>query len=574
VVARERQPGDGAASGTRPLAAVPWPARLAALLLLLAFALQASAAARRDSVTIDEFVHLPVGLYALYTRDFSLDPINPPWPRMIAASALLSHPPSFSPEPGTAHWSMGYQFMRDNADEYQALFVRGRTMIILVTVLLGVLVFLWACELYGWQSGLAALAMFTVSPTMLAHGHLVTLDMSGALGFTATAYATWRMLRRPSARTAAVVGAALGVATLLKLSGSVLVAALLGSVAASVVGDRDDAGRPGPLRWLGLLALAGAVTVLVVNAGYGFEGTLAPLATAKLAEGGRLASIAETWPWLRVPFPRPFVDGVDMVLEVGKEHEPSYFLAGELSSEGWWYYHLVAFALKTPLPIVAISLLAFVAWLAGKGRGSREYCVFLPVLLVFASNALFNSLQIGVRHVLPVYPLLFVGASPWIPAALVAARSSTAGRVAAALVLVGAGWLLAGTLRVAPRYLQYFNEVAGGPEGGHRWLIDSNVDWGQDLLRLREYMDREELEGVHLAYFGRVHPHVYGIRFAPLERGRSHGVAVVSASFLMGRPYFWYLGGRMRWVPGGTYTWLQEEEPIARVGSMFVYQIE
>jgi hypothetical protein len=126
---------------------------------------------------------------------------------------------------------------------------------------------------------------------------------------------------------------------------------------------------------------------------------------------------------------------------------------------------------------------------------------------------------------------------------------------------------------VAPRYLQFFNELAGGAEGGHRWLIDSNIDWGQDLIRLREHLERERIESVSLAYFGRVNPRVYGIRFTPLTRD-SHGIAVISASFLMGRPYLWYLGGRLRWVPARTWTWLQDREPIARVGSMFVYRLE
>jgi hypothetical protein len=563
-----------ATRATRTATSIPWPARVAALVFLLVFAVQASIAARRDSVTIDEFVHLPVGLYTLYTRDFSLDPINPPWPRMIAASALLFHPPAFAPKPGMAHWSMGYLFMQSNAAHYQELFARGRTMIILVATLLGFLVFVWASQLYGWPAGLAAVTMFAFSPAMLAHGHLVTLDMSGALGFTVTAYATWRMLERPRARTAIATGAAIGVATLLKLSGFVMAAVVVACVVVSAAAERGDRTRPSPARWLLLLSLAAITTLLVINAGYGFDGTMALLSSAKLAPDGKLAGLAASWPWLRLPLPRPFLEGLDMVLEVGKEKEPSYFLAGKLSSEGWWYYHLAAFALKTPIPLVAVSILAVGAWLVGKGRGRREYCVFFPVLLIFVSNSLFNSLQIGVRHVLPVYPLLFVGASPWIVAPLRLRRASIAGALGTVLVCVGALWLVGGTLRVAPRYLQYFNEIAGGAEGGHRWLIDSNIDWGQDLIRLREYIAREGLPGVYLAYFGRVDPRVYGIRFAPLERGRSHGVAVVSASFLMGRPYFWYLGGRMRWVPSGTYTWLQDLEPIARVGSMFVYRLE
>jgi hypothetical protein len=263
-----------------------------------------------------------------------------------------------------------------------------------------------------------------------------------------------------------------------------------------------------------------------------------------------------------------------MVLNVGKETEPSFFLFGELSSEGWWYYHLAAFAVKTPIPLLIFFVLALVAWAAGRSRGSREYCLVLPVLILFASNALFNSLQIGVRHVLPALPLLIVLASPWLADALGgiarAGKARAVGIAAAALF----AWYAIGTVAVAPRYLQYFNELAGGPGGGHRVPVDSNIDWGQDLLRLREYMTREGVEQVDLAYFGRVDPRVYGIRFAPLERSSRARYAAISATFLMGRPYFWYLGGQLRWVPGQTYAWLRERTPVARAGSMFIFDLE
>ena len=240
-------------------------------------------------------------------------------------------------------------------------------------------------------------------------------------------------------------------------------------------------------------------------------------------------------------------------MNVGKQPDTSYFLAGELSSQGWWYYHLVAFALKSSLPMLLLALGCLAHALLRGGMGRREYALWIPIALIFLSNALFNSLQLGVRHVLPAYPLLFVAISPRVRFLLAgfraAAERATALAAAAALLLA---WHAAGTLAVAPRYLQFFNELAGGAEGGHRWLIDSNLDWGQDLIRLREYLQRERIDVVNLAYFGRVNPKVYGIRFVPLERD-SRGIAVISASFLMGRPYLWYLEGRMRWVPAETY---------------------
>jgi hypothetical protein len=164
-------------------------------------------------------------------------------------------------------------------------------------------------------------------------------------------------------------------------------------------------------------------------------------------------------------------------------------------------------------------------------------------------------------------------AAPWLARALSRLRLPHAARTVPAAVVFALLWYVGGTLAVAPRYLQYFNELAGGADGGHRVLIDSNIDWGQDLIRLRDYMEAEGIESVYLAYFGRVDPKVYGVRYRPLENTSRGGRAVVSATFLMGRPYFWFLGGRMRWVPAQTYAWLRDREPIARVGSMFVFDL-
>jgi len=561
-----------------PISPSPRPVRLVAALLVCAFVAQAVVASHRDSVTIDEYAHLPVGLYILYTGDFSVDPINPPLARMLAALPLLTRPPAFRADPRAGAWGLGYELMVQNAERYQSMYEHARLVIIAMAVALGLLVFVWARRMYGWPEALAALFLWTFSPGLLAHGHLVTLDMAGALGFAAALYAVWRFLERPSWTWTVVLAAVIGVATLLKLSGFVLIAAVLLLIGVRAVGERSVEEPAGPtiMGWLARIVVIGLVAMLVLNAGYGFQGTFASLDTATFDPHGRLAALREALPWLRLPLPIPFLDGVDMVLNVGKGHEPSYFLAGRLSSEGWWYYHLAAFALKTPLPLLLVSVAATVAWILGRGRGRRGYCLFLPVIVIFAANSLFNSLDIGVRHVLPVLPLLCIASAPLLAGGFrrwAAGSRDVRTRVQCVAAAVLVLWYTAGTLAVAPRYLQYFNEVAGGPSRGHEMLIDSNIDWGQDLIRLREFMTRRGYDSVHLAYFGRVHPGVYGIRFLPLEGHDVHGPVVVSASFLMGRPYFWYQGGRMRWVHANTYTWLQSYKPIARVGSMFAYEL-
>jgi hypothetical protein len=551
----------------------PPRARVAALLLLLLFCVQAGIGALRDSVTIDEFANLPLGLHLLRTGDLELDPINPPLVRALAATPVLlggAELEAADAELGT--WGLGYAFLERNRGRYHALFLRARLVMVGLAVLLGLVVFLWARDLAGWPAGLAALGLFAFSPTALAHGHLVAFDLPGALGFSAALYALWTLLEKPSPRHACLLGVALGLATLLKLSGLVLPLLVIGLLGLRALDPREPS-SPGAARWLGLLVVAGGVALLVLNLGYGFDGTLAPLGLARLDPRGGLSEIQQALPWLRLPVPLRFLEGADMALQWGRDREASYFLMGELSSEGWWYYHLAAFLFKTPLPLVIAALAATGLWVTSRFPGRRAYCVFLPILAVFASNALLNPLQIGVRHVLPVYPLVFVAAGVLVASGLRPAAGGFEPAARRAAVALGLVWYVAGSLAVAPRYLQYFNELAGGPTRGHELLIDSNLDWGQDLIRLREYMEAKGLDEVTLAYFGRVDPRAYGVRFRPRHGPRARGPVVVSASFLMGRPYFWYWRGEWQWVPANTYAWLRRFEPVERVGSLFVFDL-
>jgi hypothetical protein len=270
------------------------------------------------------------------------------------------------------------------------------------------------------------------------------------------------------------------------------------------------------------------------------------------------------------------------VTTAGKLQIPSYFLAGELSAEGWWYYHLAAIALKAPLPLLLAACLGLVGLARGRWRARRAYCVVAPLVVVFAANSLFNTLYIGERHVLPAYPLLCMLAAPafahpvssWLARRKAGRPAGPRRSAAAALSVLGLSWYLAGTLAVAPQYLRFFNEAAGGPDRGHEWLIGSNVDWGQDLIRLREWMEARELPWIHLVYYGRVEPAAYGVRYRPLDATTRHGLVAISASFLMGRPYLTRYDGRTGWVRPGTFTWLQAYRPVARVGSIFVFDLD
>ncbi|MEA2626722.1 MAG: hypothetical protein QOD06_2767 [Candidatus Binatota bacterium] len=554
---------------------VPTVARLVAAGLYLAFTLQAGIACLRDSVTIDEFVHLPVGLFMLRHGAFDADPINPPLSRMLPALPLLLQRERVETPPAVPHWTMGHFFMVQNAERYQELFVQARCVVILMTVALAALVQLWTRQLYGWRASIAALAVFAFSPSLLAHGHLVTADAPGALGFVAVLYATWWLLEHLSVGRAALVGILLGLTILLKLSGAILILVITALVVFSAL-RAAGTGAAAAFRAAALLAVVVIVAIAVMNLGYGFQGTGRRLSEISLAPGGIGSRIAASAPWIRLPLPAALVRGFDLAGAGEKPSPGEYFFAGERSSKGWWYYHLAAYGLKTPLGFLALVVVALAARSARFVHGPRDYCVYAGIAAVFLANSFLNPLNFGVRHVLAADPLLAIVVSPVIAGAI--SRAWRAPRrmalARAAAVVLAVGWSAASCLAISPRYLEYFNEIAGGPSRGHEWLVDSNLDWGQDLIRLREYLDRRGLDTVHLAYFGRAHPGVYGVRFSPLEPGVTEGVGVISASFLMGRPYWaWMRPDRPVWIDSGAFDWLARLQPIDRVGSMFVFDL-
>jgi len=248
------------------------------------------------------------------------------------------------------------------------------------------------------------------------------------------------------------------------------------------------------------------------------------------------------------------------------------FFLGEYSWKGWWSYFLVAFLIKTPVGSLFLVLASLVCYRAGKPLGRREVVfLVLPVALLF-TVATMGRINIGLRHVLPVYPLLFVVASRL---ATVRFRQP---RVMPFILAIALTATAISSLRVAPHQLAYFNEIVGGPAEGYRYLSDSNIDWGQDLEGLKAYMDREGVPILYLSYSGTAPPAAYGIRYQyapawglssqfPFElvpEGLTREVIAISVFNLQGVAF----GDRDR------YGWLQRKAPVAKIGfSIYVYDL-
>jgi hypothetical protein len=380
-----------------------------------------------------------------------------------------------------------------------------------------------------------------------------------------------RLLERVTAARVGVSAFALGAALLSKHSALLLGVVLPALAAGRLLLRRREGQKEPPARALVALALTAAVAWGVVWTGYRFRFAAAadPAATGSLTwrapSGGVVdgaARFAAAQRWL----PEAYAHGLADL--TARAQSRRAFLLGRYSNEGWWYYFPVAFALKTPLPMIVLLGLAVFAMRAGP----RVPALFLWLpAAAFAAVSLTTRVNIGYRYVLPLLPFLFVAAGragAWLWS------TGRGGRVAAALLVA---WYALGTLRTHPHHLSYFNEIAGGPYGGYRYLVDSNVDWGQDLMRLRAFVEENKIARVRLSYFGTAPPDRYGIPHELLpsvmrpfpETFRVHigegDIVVVSATNLQGL----YLPRVVRHLMER----LEALAPIARVGpSLLVYR--
>lgn len=583
----------------RPRVAV---AVLAALALVYSW--QCWTAASRWSMTMDEALHIPAGYVYWTTGDFSFNAEHPPLAKLIATAPLLASRPRLPALEGFAAAS-GYEFCFE-ANETRAILVAPRLMIAGLGLLLGVVVYLWGRALAGPRVGLLAAFLCLLEPNLTAHGSLVTTDLPLALFFLLAVAGLWGLARRFTAPRLAAFALAVAAAATTKFSAVLLAPVVVLLVVIVVLSPRDLPWSPGGWRtggpalapvlrgraakaWAlgGAVLAAAAVAYAAIWAAYGFAyrgPDRADLVHVKsvpgiLEEWRKVGPVAGEQPYRFVDehrlLPHAYVAGL-LHVAIHNARGHGAYLLGEVSAFGWPEYFPLAILYKTPLPL--LLLLAAGAALAARRRtlAGRD-AVFLlvpPAFYLLASMA--GNLNIGVRHVLPVYPFMAIVAASSL-AALPRLERRAARRLAAALAALAAWHAIEG-VRYRPHFLSYFNQLAGGPAGGYRVLSDSNVDWGQDLFLLAEWAARNDARGLKMAYFGPALPDADAgiaceyVTPPPLKPRvpnkvslRDGDLLAVSATYLAG------MGGL---TPYDAFKFLEHYRPLARIGySIFVYRI-
>ena len=503
--------------------------------MLAGHAVLAFDTARKMSVTHDEYWHLPVGLLNWKTGRFAFDTLNPPLVRMFSALPLLvtdAQAPSI--ETPTDPTGYGDRFQTANRGRLQSYFLIGRCMIVLLSVLTGMILALWSWKLFGPGSACLTAFLWSVSPTVLAHASLVTTDLGAAAFFTATLFLLWNFASHPSWKLAFLFGVVLGLAQIAKYTCLLLYPLSIMLWFVIRLGNRNVLSvskRVVAVQWLATLL----VSLGTLNAGYFFGGSFSSLESYHFGSKdlSQLSSILHGINAVPVPLPRDYLEGFDRQRRIMEQEHP-VFLDQRWNTEGFGHYYLMALLYKLPhaLQLLIITSAVFLLFSGREERHARIQIVLLLPAMSLLTIASFSGMQLGLRYVLPAFPFLFLfagQATRWIQWKHSPIRSL-------ALSAVIAGMLL--PLGNHPHHLAYFNEYAGGPVAGRFHLLDSNLDWGQDLGRLKEFVAANQIEELHLAYFGTMPPKEYGLRYRlPASHHPEPGWHAVSVNFVQGRPH-------------------------------------
>ncbi len=541
---------------------------LVVIALLATFAAMAVTSMLRKSATFDEPLHLAAG-YAYWTQnEYRFSTENGNLAQRWAALPLLFGDHHF-PDGTRGNFRVGFDFLFNSGNDAKKILMQGRAMMVLLGIALGLLVYIWSRELFGRSGGLLSLTLYCFSPTILAHTRLATSDLTVALFFTLSVWCIWKMLHRVSIAAVIWCGLATGALFVSKMSAVLIVPMALILIAVRLFSRvpllvalgraKTIASKPKMAQiFVALLIVQILMVAGVVRAFYGFRFSAKQPAPIQMqqptkkkittAEGKKPADkiaekteVAQERPrdlhrepaFIRslIQFarkyrlvPEAYLQGLQVVARYSLVR-PAFF-NGRYGAGGWHWFFPYCFMVKTPLPLFLLLVLGGVAavfgwhlcrkeanagWIRIVAQSLYRTSPLWVLLAVYWATAINTNLNIGQRHILPVYPATFILAGS---AAFWLGRRNLVTRVTVAIALI---LFMTESIKIWPNYLAYFNQIAGGPRHGYQHLVDSSLDWGQDLPQLKAWLDQKGLNNhentpVYLSYFGNGNPTYYGIK--------------------------------------------------------------
>jgi tetratricopeptide (TPR) repeat protein len=483
-----------------------------ALALLAALIFQLASASRANSITWDEGHHLFDGYTIWKHADYGLNPEVPPLVKLVSAIPILQMPLFVPPLQGrysqTEAFLDGQDFIFRNDTE--KLLFRARMTSSIFMVALAIAIFATGYEMFSPLAALIGLAFLVFDPNFLAHGALVTTDVGIACFIFLSIYLAYRYTMRPSIPRLVLVGFVAGLALVTKFTGLLVLPMLFLLAVAELLQARD---------WrLFTRRIAASIVITFISLGvlwsfYGFRYNTRPSGlqpNPPLADylkgvpnpkdAQHLALLARTH-----LLPEAYIYGLANT-KITENADTSYFF-GHIYRHGHWFYFPVAFLIKSTIPLLLLLIAALIIIVTGRLKHRRELLFLLLPCVIYLAVAMHSDMNIGIRHILPVYAFLYV---------LVGAAAASLVHLdrrwsyPLALLLL---WQVVASVRVAPAYMAYANEAWGGPQSVHKYLGDANSDWGQQLKSAKQYLDSRGVKDCWIAYFvdGVVDPSYYGI---------------------------------------------------------------
>lgn len=519
---------------------------LVSLLLFLIF-IQTFLGARLFSVAMDEQVHLSAGFVHLQSREIEFGKSSTPFIGMLTAlpGFLFSKPAIDTKDQyilNNDFWNFGNKFLfSNNADQ---LVLWGRLVIIFLVILLGIYVFKWANELFGVKAGLFSLFLFAFIPTVIGHSQLISTDVGLAVFFFISSYYFWKFLKEKKRSHQVYAGIFMGMTLGAKFSGVLLVPLFL------------------------LFVFLAELTTSNVQRTFDVK-----IVKKKLLNFVRIIlpvfGIAFFVLWAIYFFPKnlDFYSG-GLKLLYAEDSNPNYsvYLNGNFQEGGWWYYFLEGFAIKTPIPFLVFLLWSLVRFKKYRITFLDKMYLLMPAIFLIGFTSL-SAHNLGVRYLIPVYPFLAVYSGGII--------NLVGKKILWALVIPLSVWYAVSSISVHPNQLAYFNEFIGGSDNGYKYMDDSNIEWGQDLKRLKRFIDENpKTKVVYIWRQGDKALDYYGIgkekNIIDLKQNwwtEPKGVYAVSSHFLVRAKIMSQLYG------DPTLDWASLYKPVSKIGqSFFVYE--
>lgn len=543
-----------------------------------------------DSATMDEKAHIPAGYSYIVKGDYRLNPEHPPLAKALSGISLYSSKSFWGGNDFFQNeswekidqWQAGEDFIFKSGNDADKLIFMARLPMVLIMLGLGVILFLWARELWGNWIGLIVSSLYLYSPTALAHGHLVTTDIPITFCFLLVMYSYWKFLSQENVQKPKktkwlwLTGISLGILFLTKFSAIIILPMVFFILSFWAYWNKKHKAESfwkifwrqifQGLKIIGISALLVYIIYLPLSINYNI-GKMHELinlsfpTTAAFFWRQILHGLANNF--LTKPIAQ-FLIGFSMVFaHAGGGH--TAFLLGNLSNKGWWYFFPIAFLLKTTLPVLVLFISSlFLIFIQKNKQKILAIMIFLISISFYFLISMISSLNLGIRHLLPIYPFIFL-----IIGYGIFKLWNFKNINFKIIIIILLSWHIIESLIVFPYYLSYFNQLSFTKEK-REILIDSSLDWGQDLKRLKKHVNEKNIKDLKIDYFGGSYiPYYFNNQATEwnVEKGETTGWLAVCASRLT-------MADFPKEKSAKTYNWLKKYEPIDKIGDTFyIYYI-